>query len=538
MKQNLLFSFLALFFSGSVFSQITLSNLDMPPIGWTQRVAKDTIISGINWGSKGANQTYAFTNLQNMVTDTTMYKALTANQSSNITGANMAITNDDVNVLFSNTSPTKMDFVGIEGDLLGAHSFIQFSPVSKFYQFPTQYQNKFNGTSGFTKQILGSAFNPALPVYEVKVTNTITYTDTIDGWGKVTTPVGSYKCLRQKRVEYSRTIIDYKLIQISPFTNLSDKIDTNIRFYYITKEAKGSVINFTYDSLDNPITATWSLILPAAPVANFGFTYGSGGQVTFADSTDGYPDTYSWTFGDNSASSSSQNPNHTYTANGNYQVCLTVTNAGGSTNYCDSVHITNIGAANLPPVASNDTGSIVKPNTNVTVNVKANDTDPNAGDVICVATVWGGNPALASLLLDCSNIKFTIVNSNFIGKDTFYYKVCDNQNPPLCDTGMVVISVSSTIGIAEISQNSIQIFPNPANDKLFIDLKDNQDLFSESNAAIEIYDLLGKRAAQFAATIAKRQMIAIDISGLPVGTYIITTKNNDKQTTIGRFSKQ
>jgi hypothetical protein len=103
---------------------------------------------------------------------------------------------------------------------------------------------------------------------------------------------------------------------------------------------------------------------------------------------------------------------------------------------------------------------------------------------------------------------------------------------------MVVISVSSTIGIAEISQNSIQIFPNPANDKLFIDLKDNQDLFSESNAAIEIYDLLGKRAAQFAATTAKRQMIAIDISGLPVGTYIITTKNNDKQTTIGRFSKQ
>jgi PKD repeat protein len=52
-------------------------------------------------------------------------------------------------------------------------------------------------------------------------------------------------------------------------------------------------------------------------------------QVTFTDQSSGAPTTWSWNFGDG-ATSTQQNPAHTYQAAGRYTVSLTVTNAGGS----------------------------------------------------------------------------------------------------------------------------------------------------------------------------------------------------------------
>jgi PKD repeat protein len=346
MKKNLLIT-LSLTLSLYSQAQIALTNSDMPTAGWTQRIGRDTIISGINWGNPGANQTYTFTNFQQMEVDTTMYKAMTSTQQSKVPGADLAVTNDDINFLYSKSTANELSFYGLEGVLLGSNDYIVLNPVSKFYQFPTQYQGSFSGSSGFVKEKLGADFNPPLEfngvaIYQVKVTNTTTYKDTIDGWGKVTTPVGSYKCLRQKRVEASTTKVEVKLTSFSPYTQVSNTTTTNTRYYYLTKEAKGSVVNFTYDTLNNPTAATWSLIPPAAPDADFTFANGANGQVSFTDATDGYPDTYSWNFGDNSPTSNAVNPNHTYAANGKYVVCLTVTNAGGSTTHCDTVTISNL----------------------------------------------------------------------------------------------------------------------------------------------------------------------------------------------------
>ena len=51
--------------------------------------------------------------------------------------------------------------------------------------------------------------------------------------------------------------------------------------------------------------------------------------VLFTDTSSGSPSTWLWSFGDG-ATSTNQNPVHTYTAPGNYTVNLTATNAGGS----------------------------------------------------------------------------------------------------------------------------------------------------------------------------------------------------------------
>lgn len=415
-----------------IHAQIALNATDMPTVGWNHKVAKDTIISAQNWGNKGANQVYTFTNFQTMLYDTILYKTLTSGQQAANPTADVAATADNLNFIFSKTSATDYKWIGLEGIIGSCTIGASYSPTPVFYQFPTQFGGKFSNNSGFQQQIAGSCLGQAVDA--VRATNTVTTKDTIDGWGKVTTPVGSYKCLRQKRIDYSTTLIEFRLLSFSPWSALSTVRDTNVRYYYLTKEAKGSVITFDFDSIDQPIKATWSTIPPALCIADFGATV-NGGTVSFHDSTDGYPDTYSWNFGDGSSTSSAQNPTHTYAASGAYYVCLTVTNPSGSNMFCDSVHISN-----FAPIATNDNASMTQPG-QVTISPTSNDTDPD-NDPLCVTAVWG-SPASWLTIAGCNSVVYNPTDSVFSGVDTFYYKVCDNKSPQLCDTGMMIVNVAA-----------------------------------------------------------------------------------------------
>ena len=60
-----------------------------------------------------------------------------------------------------------------------------------------------------------------------------------------------------------------------------------------------------------------------------------------------YPSTFSWDFGDGN-SSTQANPTHSYTNNGSYLACLTVTDSTGCVaTYCDTINIGNTNSCNL-----------------------------------------------------------------------------------------------------------------------------------------------------------------------------------------------
>ena len=77
------------------------------------------------------------------------------------------------------------------------------------------------------------------------------------------------------------------------------------------------------------------------------FNYAGDPNVLFNDLTTGYPDAWSWDFGDG-GTSEEQNPEHLFTSNGIYHVCLITSNVNGSTGHCENILIDSY----LPPVAS------------------------------------------------------------------------------------------------------------------------------------------------------------------------------------------
>jgi hypothetical protein len=68
---------------------------------------------------------------------------------------------------------------------------------------------------------------------------------------------------------------------------------------------------------------------PALLEASFEYSCGNTDTCQFTDTSTGEPATWSWAFGNGSASVD-QHPQHTYTAAGNYTVVLTVANDAGS----------------------------------------------------------------------------------------------------------------------------------------------------------------------------------------------------------------
>jgi hypothetical protein len=99
----------------------------------------------------------------------------------------------------------------------------------------------------------------------------------------------------------------------------------------------------------------------------------------------------------------------------------------------------SVSHAQRAPVAINDVSSVGE-NGTVIIHVLANDSNFNAPDSVCLASLWGGPSAWATVQ-GCSQVVFHPLDPTFVGLDTFYYSSCDQQQPTLCDTGRVIVTV-------------------------------------------------------------------------------------------------
>lgn len=151
-------------------------------------------------------------------------------------------------------------------------------------------------------------------------------------------------------------------IEIIPSNgNVAGGDSTLVYMVVHTDSLSGGTYNQYYTIASNdPLQPLDSILVSVnvsnLPCPNFDFTVASlcDANVNFVDQTNNNPISWQWDFGDGSFSSI-ENPSHTYTTNGNFQVKLVVCNAFGCDSITQTVNIFSLTgpiAANCNPITT------------------------------------------------------------------------------------------------------------------------------------------------------------------------------------------
>ena len=146
------------------------------------------------------------------------------------------------------------------------------------------------------------------------------------------------------------------------------------------------------------------------------------------------------------------NGNYSYTPNAGfagldsavYQVCIHFPETVCSMQDCQAaVLYIIIIEPNHPPVALDDIDYTTTEDLGLTGDVGTNDSDQDGDDLTFTLLTDAGNGAV--IFSSDGNFTYTPAAS-FSGEDSFVYVVCDDGDPILCDTAMVIIEVENVNG--------------------------------------------------------------------------------------------
>ncbi|MCB9232468.1 MAG: PKD domain-containing protein [Bacteroidia bacterium] len=228
-----------------------------------------------------------------------------------------------------------------------------------------------------------------------------------------------------------------------------------------------------------------------SPVAAFTFN-ANGLTVSFTDQSTGGT-TWSWNFGDG-IQSTQQNPNHTYLTSGTFQVCLTVGNGCLTSTSC-----VNVTVVCQPPVAG------------FTYTVSGNSVnfiDLSSGNPL--PTSWSWNFGDGSV----STQQNPVHNYAFVST----YVVCQTAISA-CGTNTDCQTITN-VDLESGVENGILVYPNPASDRVFV------ELLQPSGELVELtlLDLPGKILDR-KSLMPGQLKSEFDLTPWAQGTYLIQIRS-------------
>ncbi|MCF8258294.1 MAG: T9SS type A sorting domain-containing protein [Flavobacteriales bacterium] len=250
-------------------AQITYEYGDLPVIGDQITRYRDTM-TVYGPGPSGADQQWNFPSpVTHDVLVTSVVTPASTPHASQFGGSNMAMTNDNLAFLYFSNSANAMIATGAAGDLLqnGSTIVTVFNPTLTVHNLPRNYDDASDDTYYFeaiANNITVPVLGVPLTVNAARVRHYGHVYDSTDSYGQITTPVGTYECLRVKSTDHTIDSVWTKLFSFSQWTlqtSLTGR-DTSISYSWLAKETKLAVAELTFDTLDNPKNFTWTSIPP------------------------------------------------------------------------------------------------------------------------------------------------------------------------------------------------------------------------------------------------------------------------------------
>lgn len=191
-------------------AQITITNADMPGVNDTFRLSTTANVQGNDPKLTGTNYTWNYANLvpaiqridtffsvsstpiayQFYFNNNILYPAHKASYA--LKGVDIGIPQVPITEVFNfvKNSSSAYDNVGFGSKINSVPSSTRNIPVDREYVFPMNYNDN---------HISESEFGITVPTFGY-YGQSMVRTDTVDGWGSVTTPFGTFNCLRVKSI--------------------------------------------------------------------------------------------------------------------------------------------------------------------------------------------------------------------------------------------------------------------------------------------------------------------------------------------------
>ncbi len=268
-KQLLLLS--TAFFALSVSAQISITTSDIATIGKTIFQRNDTMPT-VNIGNSGTSQTWNLSALNNHTQDTMHFVSpVGVPGASSFPTANLVIKmkqqGQNTNVFAVNNS-SSLTALGIQAtlDIAGnpATGVIKNNPAEIITNFPSTYNSNFNNTY-VSKGSFYYGYDPGIgfTIDSFKIVSNVTKTVTFDGWGSVTTPLGTYNALRVETLKWNTD----SLFAYNSFTGWFDvqqTMDSSKTYDWWANGIGFNLASITVDWVtENAMSATW---LPSLPI--------------------------------------------------------------------------------------------------------------------------------------------------------------------------------------------------------------------------------------------------------------------------------
>ncbi|MDU0372867.1 GEVED domain-containing protein [Hymenobacter endophyticus] len=321
------------------------------------------------------------------------------------------------------------------------------------------------------------------------------------------------------------------------------------------------------------------------PVADFTSNYVPGScqtTVQFTDQSQNLPTSWRWNFGDGTTSTL-QNPSHTYTAVGNYQVTLTATNAYGTNSFTSGTSVLVTIPCRQYCYATGDNTSFWITNValnsgQTTVFTNTSDADPNgygnyAGKLMTlrlgqtytltvasntntqrITTVWldwdrngvfDTSELVANLITTNPGVISVPVpnQQNLIGFTRMRIIARLNNNSPYSCTGIVaqpnteiedysVQVVSTTATLAAQALPALSVSPNPtATGVVALHVA---DAGAADTYAVEVTNSVGTCVHRSTVRLSASTDASLNLSHLPPGLYVLRLAGTHGQTAIRR----
>jgi hypothetical protein len=244
-------------------AQITYEFNDLPVIGDQIIRYRDTM-TVYGPGPAGAGQQWLFpAPVQHETVTTSVVSVASTPHAAQFLGSNLAMTNDNSAYLFFDVNSTEMISTGAAGDLLqnGGNIVSVFNPALTVHEFPRTYES--TGDHEYYFEVITTDHGIPL-VHSVRLRHYGHVFDTTDGYGQITTPVGTYECLRVKSTDFTVDSVWIKLFSFSQWALQEDFTGPgeSTSYSWLAKETKLAVAELSFDSIGNPKNFTWSSIPP------------------------------------------------------------------------------------------------------------------------------------------------------------------------------------------------------------------------------------------------------------------------------------